>query len=176
MTQTSAQLVYDLVNTQFIRNLHAFKNLLNKAKAHAEVNKFDPNKYLDVKFAPDMFNFLKQVQILSDNAKGATARLTGSENPSFPDTEQTFEELYQRIDKTIDFIAKFKASDYEGYDSKQATFPWYPTAFLTGHDYLVSFALPNFYFHLSTAYGLLRTSGVSIGKSDYLGEINWQQK
>lgn len=169
------ELIHDLIVNQYVNKLKGLKVCLNKAKLHAEANKFDANKFLDMKLAPDMLNFTAQIQMISDNAKGAVARLTGTENPPIADTEKSWEDLMNRIDKTLDFITKFRPSDFQKYADQKITFPWYPGAHLKGHDYLTSFAIPNFYFHLTTAYALLRSSGVPIGKSDFMGEINWQK-
>lgn len=171
---SDSKLVHEIITVQYVRSLNALKNILNKAKSHAHNYKFDENKYLDLKLAPDMFNFTKQVQMATDNAKGAAARLTGSEIPAYPDTEKTMEELLARVDKTINYLASFKEEQFSNYESSKATFPWYPNAYLSGRDYLTSFALPNFYFHLSLTYSLLRNAGVQLGKGDYLGEINWK--
>lgn len=168
------QLVHELVSTQFVRSLHALKNLLSKASSHAKANNFDENKFLDLKLAPDMFNLTKQIQIATDNAKGAAARLTGTQIPSYPDTEKTMPELMARIDTTINFLTSFKAQDYAKFEEIKASFPWNPNAHIEGRDYVTSFALPNFYFHVSMAYALLRNAGVNLGKGDFLGEINWR--
>jgi len=168
-------LVFDLISTQYIGSLTALKVCLLKAKAHAEANKFDPNKFLDMKLAPDMFGFTKQIQIASDNAKGAVSRLSGKEAPKFEDNEKTFDEVLARLDKTIDYLSQFKADDFKNFQNQKVSFPWYPGKFLSGHDYLVGFALPNFYFHTTTTYNLLRGAGVQIGKGDFLGNLNWQE-
>jgi hypothetical protein len=167
-------LVYELISAQYIASLSALKEILLKAKSHAETNKFDPNKFLDMKLAPDMFPFTKQIQIASDNAKGAVSRLSGKEAPKFEDNEKTFDEVIARIDKTIEYLSQFKPEDFKDFQNQKISFPWYPGKYLNGKDYLVGFALPNFYFHTTTAYNLLRGAGVQIGKSDFLGNLNWQ--
>lgn len=166
--------VSDLITSQYINSLNAMIGLIKKAQAHASAQGFDENKFLDIRMAPDMFPFSKQVQIMSDNAKGAVARLSGKENPNFSDDEKTMNELIHRLDKTISFLKEFKENDFLDYGTKKISFPWYPGKELSGHDYLVSFALPNFYFHMTTAYALLRANGVKIGKADYLGQLNWK--
>ncbi len=168
------EIVFDIISTQFLSSLRSLKDCLLKAKTHAEVNKFSPDKYLDMKLAPDMFNFTKQVQMVSDNAKGAVSRLSGKEAPRFEDNEKTFEELLARLEKTINYISDFKSDDFKNYQNQKVSFPWYPGKFLQGHDYLVTFALPNFYFHMTTTYSLLRNAGVQVGKGDFLGNLNWQ--
>jgi len=170
----SHDLVYDLVASQFLRNLKGLKSCLEKAKTHAENCQYSSDKLLDVKLAPDMFNFTKQVQIASDTAKGAVARLSGKEAPKFEDNEKTLDELIMRVDKTISYLADFKADDFKNFSAQSVSFPWYPGKSLDGHEYLVAFALPNFYFHLTTSYNLLRNAGVQIGKMDFLHHLNWK--
>jgi hypothetical protein len=167
-------LIFDIICTGYVRNLHGLKGCLLKAKKHAEDRKFDPNLYLNSKLAVDMFNFTKQIQFACDNAKGAVARLGGRENPQHEDNEKTFDEIVARVEKTINFISTFKPEDFKNFSHQKATFPWYPGKHLEGKDYLVSFAIPNFYFHLTCAYSILRHSGVNLGKSDFLGELNWK--
>jgi hypothetical protein len=166
--------VYETVVHQFSQNLSALKNILQKTKAHADYMKFDANKFLDMKFAPDMFAFCKQIQMTTDNAKGAAARLAGKEIPVFVDDEKTMDDLIARVQKTINFLEGFKDTDFSDYENKKVTFPWNPGKFLDGKTYFYSFAIPNFYFHLTTSYDLLRQAGVPIGKNDYLGNIVWK--
>ena len=170
-----SDIIHDIIVQQYMVNLRALKGMLAKAKFHADTNKFDVQHFLDIKLAPDMWNFTRQIQTLSDNAKGMVARLAGQEVPSWPDTEKTWEELLARIDKTLDFVSRFKASDFKSYTEKKIRFPWVTGVHLEGKDYLVSYALPNFYFHLTTIYALLRAAGVPVGKADYIGEINWKK-
>ncbi|MDH4467047.1 MAG: DUF1993 domain-containing protein [Bacteriovoracaceae bacterium] len=165
--------VYDLVITQFSISLAGLKNVMLKAKAHAEANKFDPNKFLDLKFAPDMLALTKQVQIASDNAKGAAGRLSGKEIPVFADDEKTFDELIARVEKTINYLETFRPENFNDYKSKKISFPWYPGKHLDGATYLNGFAIPNVYFHITTTYDLFRNAGVAIGKADFMGSINW---
>jgi hypothetical protein len=165
--------VSELVVNQFTRNLKALRGLLGKAKEHANEKKFDPNLFLQEKLSPDMFPFVRQVQITCDTAKGAVARLSGQKPPSWSDEEKSIDELLARVDKTIDYVSQFTAKDFTNYAAQQVSFPWYPNKYLKGDDFLVSHAIPNFFFHLTTTYALLRKSGVSLGKSDFLGEQNW---
>lgn len=165
--------VHDLVSVQFSRSLKALKGLLLKAREAAKERKFDENLYLQMRMAPDMFPFVKQVQIATDTAKGAGARLTGKTAPVFEDKEATLEELLQRIDKTVEFLGTLSKEDFEGYEKKSISFPWYPGVHMNGDDFLSSHALPNFYFHMTTVYLMLRSNGLVIGKRDFLGEQNW---
>lgn len=167
--------LHDLISVQFIRSLRGLKGMLGKATEFAEQRKFDPNSFLQLRLAPDMFPFVRQIQIATDGAKGAASRLTGKPAPSFPDEEKTIPELMARIDKTIEYLNGFKPEDFRDYEGRTMAFPWNPGAYLKGADYLSSHALPNFYFHVATAYNILRLHGVQLGKGDYLGEQNWNK-
>jgi len=166
--------IYETVVHQFSQNLLALKNILEKAKSHADYMKYDVNTFLTMKLAPDMFPFLKQVQMTTDNAKGAASRLAGKENPVFTDDEKTMDDLIKRVEKTINYLEGFKENDFADYKNKKITFPWYPGKSLDGNTYFYSYAIPNFYFHLTTSYDLIRQAGVAIGKNDYLGNIQWK--
>lgn len=166
--------VSDFVVNQFSNNLQALRGILLKAQQHAGERKFDENLFLQLRLAPDMFPFVKQIQIACDVSKGAVARLSGKTAPAFADDEKTLVELIARIDKTLGFIREFKSEDFKDYAAKKISFPWYPGKELSGDDYLVSYAIPNFYFHITTAYAMLRQGGVNLGKGDFLGQINWK--
>ncbi|MCF8178784.1 MAG: DUF1993 domain-containing protein [Sulfuritalea sp.] len=151
-----------------LRNLDA---ILAKAQAHALAKKIDPSVLLGARLFPDMLPLLKQVQIAADHAKGATARLAGVDVPRFEDTEQSFEDLHTRIAKTIAFVESVPAEQINGSEER-------PIALKAGGQemtfrglpYLLGYALPNFYFHLTTAYNILRHNGVELGKRDYIGQ------
>ena len=152
--------------------LPAFSLILDKALAHAEAAKFDPVVYMGLRLSPNMLPFGRQVMIVTDNAKNVPARLAGVEAPRFEDTEATLPELKARIEKTLAFIATIDKAAVEAGDQREVVFPVGPQkAKMRGNDYLLHFALPNFYFHLTTAYDLLRHAGVDIGKRDYLGAV-----
>lgn len=157
------------VMTRMMRNLDA---ILAKAAAHAEEKKIDPAVLIGSRLYPDMFALARQVQIVTDTAKGCAARLAGVEPPKYDDTETTFAELAARLQKTIDYLESFEASQIDGTEKKDITLKLggKPVTF-TGEFYLLNFVLPNFYFHVSTAYGILRHSGVPLGKMDYLGQL-----
>lgn len=152
---------------------HMLKNLshfLDKGAAHAEARKFDPSSLTTYRLAPDMLPFTKQVQIACDAAKLAVARIGGIDAPKFEDTEQTFAELKARIQKTLDFLATVQPAQLDGTDDKEITFPVGRdrTRTMKADDYLKTWALPNFFFHVTTAYAILRHNGVELGKQDYL--------
>jgi hypothetical protein len=155
------------VFAQMLRNINRW---LDKAVAHAQAKKFDPVNYLGARLAPDMLPFTKQIQIASDNAKGCVARLAGVEIPKFEDNEATIDELRARVDKTLKFIESVPASAFEGAASRAIELPRRDKEPLRfgGEDYLRHYALPNFFFHVSMAYALLRHNGVDLGKVDYL--------
>ncbi len=154
----------------FLQSLAALSGVLDKAASHAAAKKIDPAALLTARLYPDMFAFTRQVQLACDFAKGAAARLAGIEIPKFPDDEKSFDELKARIARTIDFLKSLKPAQIDGSEGKVISFPvgGQPMTF-TGQQYLVGFALPNFYFHLTTAYAILRHNGVEIGKRDFLG-------
>ena len=153
-----------------IRNLSALAAILTKAQTQAEARKIDPAVLVNSRLAPDMHPFRRQVQIASDTAKGAVARLSQIETPSYEDTEQTFGELQARIAKTVDFISGVDPAAMDGAEDRTVTlkFPQGEMPFL-GRDYLTGFVLPNVYFHTATAYLILRHNGIEIGKRDYIG-------
>lgn len=166
--------VNEIVVDQFSRSLGSLKNLLKKAQAHAQERKFDENLFLQSKLATDMFPLIKQVQIACDTAKLTCSRLSGTQAPAFPDDEKTVGELQTRIDKTLDYIKTFATNDFKGYENQKISFFWNPGKHIMGNDYITSYAIPNFYFHLTTAYAILRSNGVHVGKGDYLGEMQWK--
>lgn len=165
-----------LTRDQFITSLTALKGVLKKGHDFAQAKKIDFSVLLQTRLAPDQFPLVRQVQIATDNAKGCVARLAQLENPKFEDNEATYEQLMARIDRAIDFIKTAKPENFQGYEKQTVEFPWYPGKFLKGEDYLVQHALPNFYFHLTTAYAILRSSGVDLGKGDFLGQQNWRTR
>jgi uncharacterized protein len=144
---------------------------LEAAKAHAEAKKFDTSVYMTLRLAPDMLPLPRQIQIASDAAKGCIARLSGQPAPKWEDTEATLDELIERIRKTIDYVNSVPAALVDGSEARAIEIPTRsgePHRF-NGEDYLRHFALPNFYFHVTTTYALLRQAGVGLGKMDYLG-------
>ena len=162
---------YDSTVPVFIQVLGALNGLLNKAEAHCKAKNIKEDIMLGMRLYPDMLPLTKQFQLACDFAAKGSARLAQVEVPTTPDTEATFEELRQRIAKTVDYVKAFKPAQFEGAEAKDITFPSGPgkTTTLKGQQYLSNFALPNFYFHAVTAHGILRHNGVEIGKRDFLG-------
>lgn len=162
--------MYAASSPRFVAQLQALDAILSKAEAHVDAKKLDPAVLLNARLFPDMFAFTRQVQIACDFAKGAAARLAGMEVPGYEDSEQSFVELHARIAKTIAFIESVPAAAIDGSEARAITVKAGPRELqFKGQDYLISFALPNFYFHLTTAYNILRHNGVEIGKRDFLG-------
>jgi hypothetical protein len=156
----------------FLKTLTNLSAILDKGAAFAEAKKVDPSVLLGYRLAPDMLSLTRQVQIASDHAKRATARLAGVEAPVYEDTEASFAELKARIDKTIAFIKTVKPAQIDGSEAREITLKLGGnTRTLSGQTYLLHNALPNFFFHVTTAYAILRHCGVEIGKSDFLGQI-----
>lgn len=154
----------------FVQTLEALSKVLAKAEASCAARKIDPSVMVSARLAPDMFPLSRQVQIACDFAKGASARLAGAEVPAYADDEKTFAELQARIRKTLDFIATLKQGQIDGSEARDINLKvgGKPITF-KGQFYLVNFALPNYYFHLTTAYAILRHNGVDLGKGDFLG-------
>lgn len=161
--------MYQIAVPSFQKHLAALDAILDKAAAYAVARKIEPSVLLNSRLFPDMFELTRQVQACSDFAKNCCARLAGVEVPSMPDTEKTVPELKDRIAKTLAFLDTLKPEQMVGSDAKSYTIKVGPNEMtFTGKDYLLHFALPNFYFHAATAYGILRHNGLDIGKRDFM--------
>ncbi|RKH72533.1 DUF1993 domain-containing protein [Corallococcus aberystwythensis] len=155
--------------SQMKKQLGQLGKWLETAAAHAKAKSFDPNLYLGFRLAPDQLPFVRQVQIGCDAVKLAASRLSGKPAPSHPDTEQTLEELSARVQSTLAYLDTFTGKDFEGAAGRVVTHPRWEGQVMNGADYFLENALPNFYFHVTHAYALLRHNGVNLGKMDYLG-------
>jgi uncharacterized protein len=154
----------------FKQLLRSLDMILEKAAAHAAARKIDPNALLQARLAPDMFHLTRQVQVASDQAKGIAARLAGQEPPKFEDNEVTFADLKARIAKTVAFLDGLQPAQIDGSEDREISMPvGGQTLKLKGADYLLGFGMPNFYFHVTTAYAILRHNGLEIGKRDFIG-------
>jgi hypothetical protein len=162
--------MYQASAPRFASMLGNLAAILDQAQAHCEARKIDPLVVTGLRLYPDMFPLSRQVQIACDTAKGAVARLAGVDIPKHEDTERTFEELKARIAKTVDFVQSVKRERLEGSEEKEIVLQMRSgERRYTGLQYLLGHALPNFYFHITTAYNILRHNGVDLGKRDYLG-------
>jgi hypothetical protein len=159
--------------SKMLTNLEAW---LDEASSFAQKKAFDPNVLLAARLAPDQYPLVRQIQAACDCAKFACARLTGKEAPRHPDTEATFDEVRARIRAARSFVESVKSSDFEGAEARLVEMPFLPGQFLEGHDYLNEMALPNFYFHATTAYAILRHAGVDLGKTDFIGSLRLRAK
>jgi hypothetical protein len=155
----------------YAKMLQNLEQWMDKAAAHAQAKSFEVEVLAQARLAPDQYPFARQVQAACDQAKYAAAYLSGTEAPSHPDTEQTFAELRQRIRNCLAFLDSFQARDFAGAEERKVSPPWLKGKWFRGDDYLVHFAMPNFFFHLTTAYAILRHNGVDLGKMDFLGAI-----
>ena len=156
----------------FVRMLGNLVGWLDRAEAHAAAKKFEPAVYLGLRLAPDMLALPTQIQIACDTAKMAVARLSGVDAPKFDDAEQSLAELRDRVQATVEYIKSGPAARIDGTDDKDVTIPRRDGPLtLKGEAYLKTFVLPNFFFHLTITYALLRHNGVELGKTDYLGAL-----
>jgi len=157
----------------FIRGLTNLKTILEKAAAHAQAKKIDDAVFVNDRLFPDMLPLARQVQSASAFARGTSARLAGVEPPPMEDNEKTFTELIARVDKSLDYVKSFTAAQIDGSEGRQITRPvrGQPKTF-TGINYLRQSSLPNFYFHMTTAYAILRHNGVEVGKVDFIGSLD----
>lgn len=154
----------------FAARLQGLAHFLAKGEAHFSERRIDPATILSARLAADMFPLTRQVQIATDHAKGAMSRLAGRDAPRYEDDETSFAELQARVAKTVDYVKSFEPAEIDGSEEKPIEIKAGPrTLSFTGEQYLLHFAMPNFYFHVTTAYDILRHNGVAIGKSDYFG-------
>lgn len=163
--------MYSEIFGQFNKQLRQLDKWLAAAETHAKAKGFDPNLYLGFRLAPDQFAFVRQVQVACDTAKLAAARLTGKEAPVFPDTEASLAELRARVAAVVTWLDGLTPKDFENAATRTITQPRWEGKTMTGADYFLEHALPNFYFHLTHTYAILRHNGVEIGKRDYLGPL-----
>jgi hypothetical protein len=156
----------------FERGLVGFLGVLDKAEAHAEARKFDPANYLSMRLAPDMFPLTGQIQAFCDQAKNGSFRLAGAQPPVLADTETTVAELRARIQTTLGYLKGIDPKAVDAAADRDVVFPFGPNKMkMQGANYLMHLVLPNFYFHLTTAYDILRSAGIAIGKRDFLGAV-----
>ncbi len=168
--------MYNVTVPEFKRSLLALKAILVKAEAFVAEKKIDDAALLQARLAPDQFPLVRQVQIACDNAKGTAGRLAGVELPKMEDNEATFAELEARIDKTVTFLDEFTPEQFEGSEDREIAIYFLPGKFLSGLEYLNTMGLANFYFHLTTAYSILRHNGMNIGKADYMGAVEFHDE
>ena len=164
-------MLYDITVTQYSKMLDNLSRILDKAAQYAEAKKFNIDVLLNSRLAPDQFNLIRQVQITCDTAKFGAARICGKEAPSHPDTETTLAELQARIKTVQDYLASFKPEDFVDAEARHVSQPRWEGKYLTGIEFVIQHSLPNIYFHITTAYSILRHNGVDVGKKDFLGSM-----
>ena len=164
--------MYQATIPVFVRYFNNLTAILNKAEAHAAAKNIEATVFINGRLAPDMYPLTSQIQIATDMAKGCAARLAGLEIPRFEDNEKTFDELRARIEKTLQFLQTVTPEQVDGSEEKQITIKLRNRELIMqGQSYVLNFVLPNFYFHLTTAYGILRHLGVELGKPDFTGSL-----
>ncbi len=168
-------MLYELTVPQFSKMLKNLSKILDKGAQYADAKKFDVEVLLNSRLAPDQFNLIKQVQIACDTAKLGVSRLTGKEAPTHADNEKTLPELKARIESVISYLGTIKPEDFRGADERKITTPRWEGKWMPGAEFAVHHAIPNLYFHVATAYSILRNNGIDVGKKDYLGEIPLRQ-
>jgi len=162
--------IYDQFVPPFTQMLESLDKVLSKAEADATARKIDPLVFINARLAPDMLPFKVQVQIMTDQCKGGASRLAGVEPPKWADDEVTFADLHARVAKTIAHLKSFKPAQFDGAETRAIELKFPNATFnFNGKDYLLKFVTPNFYFHYTTAYAILRHNGVQIGKADFIG-------
>ena len=167
-------MLYDIAVTQYIKTLSNLSGFLDKAVVFAESKKIDVGVLLNSRLAPDQFNLIRQIQIACDTAKFGAARLTGKEAPSHPDTETTLDELKARIDSVQAYLATFTESEFSGAETRHISQPRWEGKYLTGLEFAIQHSIPNLFFHVTTAYAILRHNGVDVGKKDFLGAMPYK--
>lgn len=165
---------YEMTVPVFIKSLTQVDHLLATAEKFVAEKGIAESEILESRLAPDMFAFTKQVQVVCDNAKGTSARLAGIEIPSFSDDEASLAELRVRVAKTLEFLNTFSEHQFDSAAEMKVSLPYFKDKHFTGRNYLIHYALPNFYFHFTLVYGLLRMKGLELGKKDYVGMLPLQ--
>lgn len=167
--------IYTLSYQMSTKSINSMITILEKIKLQLPSKNHTEEELLASKLAPDMYPLSRQIQLISDQAKGMVARLAGIENPSMQDDETTIDQLILRLKKTVEFIQNVPEDNYSHADERQIVLPWMaqmmPGKALSAEEFFLTFALPNFYFYVVTAYGILRNQGYEIGKFDYIGNL-----
>ena len=164
--------LYEQTIPQFKNTLGQIEKWLDAAVEHAKAKSFEPAVLLNSRLAPDQYPLVRQIQSACDTAKFTPARLTGKEAPKHPDTEQTVDELRTRIHAVLEYLEGYKPADFAGVETAKVTLPWLQGKHVLGADYVNQLQLPNFYFHATLAYEILRHNGVPVGKTDFIGHMS----
>lgn len=168
-------MLYEITIPQFVKVLNNLNKILDKAAAQADAKKYEAEVLLNSRLAPDQFNMIRQVQIACDSAKMCVAKVTGKDAPVYEDNEKTLPELRSRIEKTIGYLNSFSPNEINELVERKISNPRWEGKYLLPLEYVFQYAIPNFYFHITTAYAILRHNGIDIGKKDYLGELPFKK-
>lgn len=170
-------MLFELTVPQFIKMLQNLSKCLDKGAQYADAKKFNVEVLLNSRLAPDQFHLIKQVQIACDTAKLGAARLAGKDKdaPVYDDNEKTFADVQERISKTITYLKTFKPDDFKGAEQRHISQPRWEGKYMYGSEFALQHAIPNIYFHVTTAYSILRHNGVDVGKKDYLGDMPYKK-
>jgi hypothetical protein len=167
---------YELLLETIVNSLNTLTHLLDKAEAHVKEKGIDESVLLTAKLAPDMFDFTKQIQVATDDARRNLRLLAGMEHVAMEDTEKTIAELKVRIQKSLDIVKELKPEDFKDADTRQISLYWMGENYVIGKDFAMELAIPNFMFHVVTAYAILRAQGVNIGKQDFITKLSMHPK
>ena len=165
--------LYQITIPQFKNTLTQIEKWLDAAVAHASTKSFDPNVLLEARLYPDQYSLGRQIQAACDTAKSTPARLTGKEPPKHPDTETTIEQIRARLATVQSYLTTYGAADFASATDRKIELPFFPGKFMVAADYVSQLQLPNFYFHASHAYAILRHNGVPLGKADFIGSLSF---
>ncbi len=164
-------MIYEMTVPQFIKTLRNVTAILDKAAGFADQKKIESTVLMGLRLVPDQLDFTRQIQIACDSAKLGVARVTEKAAPEHADTEKTLPELKARIESTIKYLETIKPADFSGVEARRVTTPRWEGKTLSGSEYIIHHTIPNFYFHVTTAYSILRANGVELGKKDFLGAL-----
>jgi hypothetical protein len=168
-------MLFEMTVPQFTKMLHNLSLIIDKAAVNATERKFEMDVLLNARLAPDQFNFIRQVQIACDTAKLFASRMSGKDAPVQEDTEKTLPEIKARIESVIGYLNSFKPEDFKGAEDRKISQPRWEGKYVTGLEFATQHAIPNMFFHITTAYSILRSNGVPVGKKDYLGPMPYKQ-
>lgn len=165
--------MYAITAPEFVKMLNNLSHWIDKAEKHAAAKKYDMSVLLHSRLAPDQYDFIEQIQSACDAAKFCCARLTGKEPPKHEDNEETLDQVRQRIHTVITYLKTFQPNDFKGWEERVVSIPFFEGKKFRGEDYAAQLGIPNFWFHITTAYAILRHNGIDVGKTDYLGELKF---
>lgn len=168
-------MLFEMTVPQFTKMLHNLSLIIDKAALNATERKFEMDVLFSTRLSPDQFNFIRQVQAVCDTAKNYAARMSGKDAPAHEDNEKSVPEIKARIESVMGYLNSLKPEDFKGAEEKHISQPRWEGKYVTGFEYATQHAIPNMYFHITTAYSILRANGIPVGKKDYLGPMPYKQ-